>query len=133
MDERKVEKMISLSGLAVFFLGIALLVLIFFIAYALFTDPDKLGPFANLIPDSDVEYESALKAFGYLVAIGLLWVMGSIAARIAKHGIEMYKAQPLAALQMQQRNSIEAQPSTEPEKEIQALNLSEPLPNESQS
>jgi F0F1-type ATP synthase membrane subunit c/vacuolar-type H+-ATPase subunit K len=108
---------ISLSGLAVFFLGIALLIFVFFAAHTVFTDPDRLGPFANLIPDSEAEYDSAMKALGYAVAIGLLFVMGSVAGRIAKHGIEMYKARPTAEPEMQQRSESEARPSIEHEKE----------------
>jgi len=117
LDEQKVERVISLSGLAVFFLGIALLIFVFFATYTVFTNPDRLGPFANLIPDSDAEYESAIKALGYAVAIGLLFVMGSVAGRIARHGIEMYQARPSSQPHTEQRNASNVQPSVGIEKE----------------
>ena len=51
---------------------------------------------SDLIPGSEREFEGAVKALGYVVAIGLLWVMGSLAGRIVGHGIGMFKARPSA-------------------------------------
>lgn len=90
----KTTKAGSLSGLVVFFLGIALLILTFVFALLAFLNPERIEAFTDLIPGSEGEFEGAIKAIGYLVAIALLWVMGSIAGRIVGHGIQMFKSRP---------------------------------------
>jgi hypothetical protein len=82
------------SGLVVFFVGIALLILTFVLSLLAFINPERIEAFIDLIPGSDGEYGNAVKAMGYLVAIGLLLVMGSVAGRIVGHGIGMFKARP---------------------------------------
>lgn len=85
----------SICGLAVFFLGIGLLGFTFFVAYAAFKYPDELVRFTNLVPISEEGLSSLSKTAGYVVAIALLFVMGSrLGGRIVKHGIEMYRARP---------------------------------------
>ncbi len=86
----------SLSGLVVFFLGIALLILTFVFTLLAFLNPERIEAFIDLIPGSGGEYEGAVKAIGYLVAVALLWVMGSVAGRIVGHGIQMYRSKPAA-------------------------------------
>ncbi len=87
-------KKANISGLVVFFLGIALLVATFVVALLAFINPDRVADFGKLIPTPEGNWEGALKGVGYVVAIGFLWVMGSIGGRIATHGIRMFKAQP---------------------------------------
>jgi hypothetical protein len=84
----------SISGLVVFFVGIALLVVTFVVALLAFINPDRVGGFGDLIPAPEGEWEGAVTALGYLVAIGLLMVLGYVAGRIAGLGIRMFKAQP---------------------------------------
>lgn len=83
-----------ISGLVVFFLGIALIVVTFVFALLAFLNPERIQAFTNLIPASEGEFEGAIKAIGYVVAVGLLWVMGSLAGRMAGHGIQMFKSKP---------------------------------------
>jgi hypothetical protein len=84
----------NISGLVVFFLGIALLVATFVVALLGFLNPDRVADFGKLIPAPEGEWGSALKGIGYAVAIGFLLVMGSIAGKITALGIRMFKAQP---------------------------------------
>ena len=84
----------SISGLVVFFVGIALLLVTFIVALLAFIDPDRVGDFGNLIPAPEGDWEGAVKALGYLVAIGLLMVLGSVAGKITAMGIRMFKARP---------------------------------------
>lgn len=91
MDKEK----ISLgTGLGVFFLGVGLLLLTFYIAYTVFTNPGSLAGFAELAPDVGGGAGQAIgpvvEMISYVVAALLLWVMGSVSGRIAKHGIYMY-------------------------------------------
>ena len=83
-----------ISGLVVFFLGIALLIITFVLALMAFMNPERIQAFSDLIPASEGDFEGAIKAMGYIVAIGLLWVMGSVAGRIVGHGIRMFKSKP---------------------------------------
>ena len=84
----------NISGLVVFFVGIALLILTFVFAALAFANPDRIADFKNLIPNSGGEFEGLFKAVGYLIAIGLLYVMGFIGGKIAGHGIGMYRTRP---------------------------------------
>ena len=92
----KAAKASPVSGLVVFFLGIALLLVTFVFALLAFLNPERIEAFTDLIPASEGEFEGAIKAIGYLVAVALLWVMGSVAGRIAGHGIQMFKSKPTA-------------------------------------
>jgi hypothetical protein len=74
--------------------GIALLILTFVFASLAFTNPDGIADFKNLIPTSGGEYEGAIKVLGYVIAIGLLLVMGFVGGRIAGYGIGMYRTRP---------------------------------------
>jgi hypothetical protein len=87
-------KKASISGLIVFFLGIALLVGTFVVALLAFIIPDRVADFGKLIPAPEGDWGGAVKALGYAVAIGLLTVMGSVGGRITALGIRMFKAQP---------------------------------------
>jgi hypothetical protein len=87
-------KKANISGLVVFFLGIALLVATFIVALLAFIIPDRVADFGDLIPAPDGDWEGAVKALGYAVAVALLMVVVSIAGRIAALGIRMFKAQP---------------------------------------
>jgi len=93
---RNMARVGHISGLLVFFVGIGLLIFTFVLAYLAFTNPDRIKTFTDLIPVSGGGYKDALKALGYVVAIGLLWMMGSLAGRIVGHGIGMFKARPSA-------------------------------------
>ena len=84
----------SISGLVVFFVGIVLLVVTFIVALVAFINPDSVGGFGDLIPAPEGDWEGAVKALGYLVAIGLLMVLGYVAGKTAALGIRMFKAQP---------------------------------------
>ena len=96
MESKKTEKFEITSGLIVFFLGIGLLCLTFFLAFVTFIDPSKISPFKELIPNSvEGETESLVEVLVYLIAVIILWVMGSIGGRIAKTGLEMYKMHKL--------------------------------------
>ena len=72
-------------GLMLLALGVALLCFVFYLGYMAFTNPDTLAGFAALM-DSDLYRFPA-----YVIAIGLLWVMGSIAGRVVKYGLVLAK------------------------------------------
>lgn len=90
----KTGKTGSISGLVVFFLGIVMLILTFVFALLAFLNPERIQAFTDLIPASEGEFEGAIKAIGYIVAIALLWVMGSIGGRVVAHGVQMFKSRP---------------------------------------
>lgn len=75
-------------GLGVFFLGVGLLIFAFYLAYQAFTDPNILGGFARFVR-MPAEAQITNAAI-YILAALLLWVMGSVGGRIAKHGLNMY-------------------------------------------
>ena len=84
----------TISGLVVFFSGIVLLVVAFVVSLLAFINPNRVGGFGDLIPAPEGDWEGAIKALGYLVAIGLLMALGCVAGRIAAPGIRMFKARP---------------------------------------
>ncbi|MBM4445216.1 MAG: hypothetical protein FJ020_07945 [Chloroflexi bacterium] len=90
----KAAKAGPVSGLVVFFLGIVLLLVTFVFALLAFLNPERIEAFTDLIPASEGEFEGAIKAMGYIVAVALLWVMGSLGGRIVGHGIQMFKSRP---------------------------------------
>lgn len=86
-------------------LGIGLLVLTFSTAYSMFTNPSALEGYDELTPEGEIEItmggntanvsepvKPALRTVSYVIGGLLLWVMGSIAGRIIKHGASMYKS-----------------------------------------
>ena len=82
------------SGLVVFFVGIVLLIVTFIVALLAFISPGRVGGFGDLIPAPEGDWEGVVVALGYLVAVALLVVLGSVAGKIAAMGIRMFKAQP---------------------------------------
>lgn len=84
----------GISGLAVFFLGIGLLIATFVLALLAFLNPDRVVDFGKLVPAPEGEWAGAVKGLGYAVAIAVLMAMGSIAGRITALGITMFKARP---------------------------------------
>jgi hypothetical protein len=91
-------KKANISGLVVFFLGIALMVAIFVVALLAFLNPDRVEDFGNLVPGPEGDWKGVVEALGYVVAVALLMVMVSIAGRITALGIRMFKAQPSSEL-----------------------------------
>lgn len=80
-------------GFALFLLGAGLLIFTFFTAYRVFTNPTTLGGFAELVsPSGGQGVGKILKIAVYPIAGLLLWVMGSVSGRLAKHGLKMYTA-----------------------------------------
>lgn len=76
----------------VFALGLILLVMTFFATFMIFRNPAVLEAFSKLIPIVNVQegplmMNNIFKVITYAIAVLLLWVMGSISGRIAKHGI----------------------------------------------
>ncbi len=54
-------------------------------------NPDTLEGFSELAPSTSGEFGQLVQIMIYFVGVMLLWVMGSIAGRLAKHGIDMWK------------------------------------------
>lgn len=90
------DKYGPISSLTVFFLGIGLLCLTFFVAHSAFANPDGLVRFEELIQISGDEEGAteALEVLAYFIAIGLLLVMGYIAGKITTNGIKMFTSKP---------------------------------------
>lgn len=96
-------KKANICGLIVFFLGIILLISTFAVTLLAFLNPDRVADFGKLIPAPEGDWESALKAVGYAVAIALLMVMVSIGGRITALGIRMFKARPSSETDQEDR------------------------------
>ena len=87
-------KKASISGLVVFFLGIALLVATFVVALVAFLSPGWVADYGKLVPAPEGDWAGAVKALGYAVAVCLLLVLGSVAGKVTALGIRLFKAQP---------------------------------------
>ncbi len=83
-------------GVAIFALGLILLLFTFYTAFSVFTNPSALEGFSQLIPKGEGGgvLGSVFNIVIYVVGALLLWVMGSISGRIAKHGIKIYISTP---------------------------------------
>lgn len=86
-------------GLAVFALGLILLIFTFYTAFSVFRNPSALEAFSELIPTTGGQQgmemiNNIFKIITYAIGALLLWVMGSISGRIAKHGINIYTSTP---------------------------------------
>ncbi len=83
-------------GLSVFAVGLILLLFTFYTAFSVFTNPTSLEGFAKLVPETAEQQGLGLifNIIIYSIAGVLLWVMGSISGRIAKHGINIYTSTP---------------------------------------
>lgn len=98
------DKMGHIAGLAVFFLGIALLAFTFCNGLLFLMYPERLAAFTNLIPQIEVRgqpedpfsglYIIMTRITAYLIPALLLLVLGYIASKITMHGIQMYKTKP---------------------------------------
>ncbi len=88
MEEGSVRNM----GLAIFFIGLILLGVVFITAYRIFQDPTMLNlEFPEKMGEEDTFptlFENIIKSIVY---IGSLWIMGSISSRICTEGIKLYK------------------------------------------
>lgn len=76
------------AGQIVFALGVGLLCSVFALGVLAFLDPGTLAGFADLVPESGL-----YQTLAYLIAVGLLWVMGSIAGRILSYGLAMVRSE----------------------------------------
>jgi len=101
----------KLIGLVVFLAGVCLLCFTFLLACHLFFNPSGLKRFMDLVGELKEEVYLEAQPFGkvpivglgpavtqliklltYLIPVGLLWVMGSIGARIAEAGVKILKS-----------------------------------------
>lgn len=93
------DKIGLISGIAAFFIGIALLILTFYAGFILFLDPSKLLVFADLVPILEASGGGIFAIFArvnaYIIPIILLFVLGYIASKITAHGIQLYGTRPL--------------------------------------
>ena len=87
-------KTASISGLVIFFVGIALLIATFVVPILVFLNPDSLADFRELIPAPEGEWQSLVQSVGYAVAAGLVSVMLSVCVRTMEFGFRMFKAKP---------------------------------------
>ncbi len=89
--DRKDKLLGQYTGIIVFISGVILLIFTFYIVYQVFMNPDTLEGFSELAPSTSGEFGQLVQIMIYFVGVMLLWVMGSIAGRLAKHGIDMWK------------------------------------------
>ncbi|MFP3871552.1 MAG: hypothetical protein ACLFVL_01565 [Candidatus Aenigmatarchaeota archaeon] len=114
-------------GFGLLALGIALLLLTFYLAMNAFLNPGSIAQFKELVPGTTggEEFSEAMaqlvSVLVYIVAAILLWVMGSIGGRITMHGIKM-----LEVPEMKKKDS-ETSPSpkrsTQPEEQSQGKEM----------
>jgi len=92
VNERKI---ILISGALVFLLGIALLIYTFFTAFSFLTNPEGIIRFSEVfmqrIPPSEGLGNIIQLLISYLLPVLLLFVMGSVASKIASQGIQMLR------------------------------------------
>lgn len=82
-------------GVAIFSLGLILLLFTFYTAFSVFTNPSALEGFSQIIPETEGGLLGGVfNIVVYVIGALLLWVMGSISGRIAKHGIKIYISTP---------------------------------------
>lgn len=84
---------LAIFSLAVILLGIFLLGFTFYLAYSAFINPEILTKFNILIPgiSATQPFSQFTVLIGYVVAFLLLWVMGSVAGKMVKYGIDIHK------------------------------------------
>lgn len=101
------NKVGSISGIIVFFIGVALLAFTFYSGLILLLYPERLAAFAELIPAPKINGQGAgelmsglatiiTRVVAYNIPILLILVLGYIASKIAAQGIQMYRTRPLA-------------------------------------
>jgi hypothetical protein len=94
----------SISGLIIFFMGVGLMLFTFYTGYTFIMNPDSLTGFAKLVPPSKVEVSAggmpipgleeligATRMFAYLIPTSLILAMGYVASKISAAGIQMYR------------------------------------------
>jgi len=91
------ERVATLSGVAVFFAGIALLAFTYYTAYSFLVNPEGLFHFSELFMQNSQALQSGLEVIiypilSYILPVLLLFVMGYIASKIASQGVQMYRA-----------------------------------------
>jgi len=85
-------------GYVLLAIGVALMLLTFFLAFNAFRNPESLEGFAELLPSTsngeDVAEAMAqiVSVLIYIVAALLLWVMGSIGGKILIHSIKLVRS-----------------------------------------
>lgn len=102
-ESDSLDKAGVISGIIVFFLGIFLLILTFYIGLTLLLDPNKLVAFTALLPSSksqgDWFLSTLIYGVAYSIPILLLFVLGYIASKVVTYGIQMYRTRPKPSAQ----------------------------------
>lgn len=80
-------KKANISGLIVFFVGIALLLVTFIVALLAFINPDRVGGFGDLIPAPEGDWEGVVVALGYWWLWGCSWCWVGWLARSRPWGL----------------------------------------------
>lgn len=90
-------------GLIVFSIGIALLIITFYIGLSFLIDPRRLAAFAELIPepkDLDGVFPGIsiiiTRVIAYVIPVLLIFVLGYIASKVISQGIIMYRHEKMA-------------------------------------
>ena len=95
MNREGEEKKIAVSGILIFSVGLGLLFFVFSLAYQVFEDPLLLS-FIETSSTGGGEGIDLNRLFTGLVYVAVvfaaLWVMGSVAGRIASKGIELFNS-----------------------------------------
>ncbi len=85
-------------GYVLLAIGVALMLLTFFLAFNAFRNPESLEEFAELVPGTtngeDLAEATAqlVSVLIYIVAALLLWVMGSIGGKVLKYSIKLVRS-----------------------------------------
>ena len=82
------EKKIGIPGLAIFCVGLGLLIFVFYLAYLLFQDPTMLA-LREMSMDPNQFFTNIIFVTISLVALA---IMGGVAGKIASKGIELFKS-----------------------------------------
>ncbi|MFW6196685.1 MAG: hypothetical protein ACOC5D_05045 [Thermoplasmatota archaeon] len=110
-DKDRNDKLLGrYTGIIVFILGVILLIFTFYIVYQVFMNPDSLEGFSELAPSTSGEFGQIVQILIYFVGVLLLWVMGSIAGRIAKHGIDLWKPTEENVLHLESAEGLSGSP-----------------------
>ncbi len=97
------------TGYIVFALGIALLLVTFYLAIHTYLNPDFIQGFSDLVETDNGDFAPFIGFLIYLVPPFFLFVMGSVAAKITKYGIQMIKS-PEKKIESRRKARTSSQP-----------------------
>jgi len=82
----------KMTGYIVFGLGIVLLLVTFYLAIHTYLNPEFIEGFSDLVEIGEENLAQFVDFLIYLIPVLFLFVMGSVAGKITKYGIQMIRS-----------------------------------------